>query len=59
MRLLFGIIVGAMLTIGGAWILDQRNIGSIDGRYVNWEKVERSWIYLRDSTRDQVRRITG
>ncbi len=59
MRLLFGIIVGAALTVGGAWVVDQRNVGSLEGPFVNWERVERGWNNLLDSTRKQVRRITG
>lgn len=59
MRLLFGMIVGAALTVGGAWIIDRQNIGSLEGPFVNWERVERGWSHLRDGTREQVRRITG
>ncbi len=59
MRMLFGIIVGAALTVGGVWVIDQRNIGSLEGPFVNWERVERGFSKLRDATRDQLRRITG
>jgi hypothetical protein len=59
MRLLLGMIVGAALTVGGAWIIDRQNIGSLEGPFVNWERVERGWTNLREGTREKVRRITG
>lgn len=59
MRLLFGMIVGAALTIGGAWVVDRQNIGSAAGPFVNWERVENGWSNLREATRDQIRRLTG
>ena len=52
-------IVGAALTIGGAWIVDRQNIGNPGGTFVNWERVESGWGNLRDATRNQLRRLTG
>ncbi len=59
MRLLFGIIVGAALMVGSVWIIDRQNVGSLEGPFVNWERVERGWSNLRDATGNQLRRITG
>ncbi len=59
MRLLFGIIVGAALMVGSVWIIDRQNVGSLEGPFVNWERVERGWSNLRDATGNQFRRITG
>lgn len=36
MRLLFGLILGAALTIGGAWLHDNRLPADSGERLVNW-----------------------
>ena len=59
MRFLFGIIVGVALTIGGAWVIDHRNIGSLDGKLVNWDQVDKGWTDVREAARFHLRRITG
>ena len=59
MRFLFGIIVGAALTIGGAWFVDNNNIGGLGGPLVNWERVDQGWTSLREGARWQLRRITS
>jgi hypothetical protein len=59
MRLLFGIVLGAALTIGGAWIIDTRNIGNLGGPLVNWATVEKGWTDVREGARFHLRRITG
>ncbi len=41
MRLIFGMILGAALTIGGAYIADTAKTGT-DGRMVNWEVVAKN-----------------
>lgn len=59
MRFLFGILVGAALTIGGAWVVDHRNIGGLDGPLVNWDQVEKGWVDMREAARFHASRITG
>ncbi len=59
MRLLFGIILGAGLAIGGAWLIDRNNIGGLDGPLVNWERVDQGWTNVREGARVRLRQITG
>jgi hypothetical protein len=57
MRFIFGIIVGAALTIGGVFVLDTLKAGAEASPMVNWEVVgknvdaltvlvKRSWVRL-------------
>jgi len=54
MRVLFGMIIGAMVTVGGAFIYDNVAGGSsADGaatarRMVNWDVVEQNWRTVRE-----------
>ncbi len=41
MRLIFGMILGAAVTIGGAYVADTAKSGP-DGRMVNWEVVAKN-----------------
>lgn len=59
MRILFGIVIGIALTIGGAWFIDRNNVGSLGGPLVNWERVERGWQGAAEAARHQLRRIAG
>jgi hypothetical protein len=63
MRLLFGMIIGALLTIGGAYVADSRADPLQGGRMVNWdvvgEKVGELTADLRTVWEDFTRRITG
>ncbi|MDB5570270.1 MAG: hypothetical protein JWN93_1453 [Hyphomicrobiales bacterium] len=60
MRFLIGLIFGVILTIGGAYVVDQRRMvqGGSDGPLVNWDRVDRTWGELRQGAREQFRRIT-
>ena len=63
MRFIFGMIVGAMLTIGGAYVADSRVDPLQGGRMVNWtvvgEKVSELTADLRRYWDDFTRRFTG
>jgi hypothetical protein len=63
MRLLFGIILGALLTVGAAYIADSRSDPLQGGRMVNWdvvgEKVGVLTVDLRRMWSDFTRKITG
>ncbi len=63
MRLLFGIILGALLTVGAAYIADSQSDPLQGGRMVNWdvvgEKVSALTVDLRRMWGDFTRKITG
>jgi len=65
MRVLFGIILGAVLTIGGAYIYDSHNAFAANasastGRpLVNWDVVGSEWKKLRARARAEWTRLAG
>ena len=63
MRLLFGMILGAVLTVAAAYIADSRSDPLQGTRMVNWnvvgEKVNELTSDLRRVWRDFTRQITG
>jgi hypothetical protein len=66
MRLLFGIILGAFLTIGGAYLYDSHNAleatnapTSAQRPMVNWDIVNTKWQHLTDRARSEWNRVAG
>jgi len=61
MRLLFGIVIGAALTIGAAYVHDTKVRGPLaeQRRLVNWEVAGELTRDAYDSVRDQIREWTG
>jgi hypothetical protein len=66
MRLLLGIILGAVLTIGGAFLYDQHNAtqateaSAVAPRpMVNWDVVSVKWQHLTERARSEWTRVTG
>ncbi|HWK97621.1 MAG TPA: hypothetical protein VNR39_19575 [Pseudolabrys sp.] len=67
MRLLLGIILGAALTIAGAYIYDQNNTGvagndvtiTTERPMVNWDVVSVKWRELREGAKHQWDRVTA
>ena len=63
MRLLFGMILGALLTVAAAYIADSRSDPLQGTRMVNWnvvgEKVSELTVDLRKLWADFTRQITG
>ena len=67
MRLLLGIILGAALTIAGAYIYDRNNTGvasndvtiTTERPMVNWDVVGVKWRELREDARHQWDRVTA
>lgn len=63
MRFLFGVIVGALITIGTAYIVDSRSDPLQGTRMVNWdvvgERVAELTAGLRTVWDDFTRQITG
>jgi hypothetical protein len=62
MRVFFGIILGILLTIGGAYIFDSATAGTdvsaaeapatrLDRPMVNWDVVDRRWQQLEGRVR--------
>jgi hypothetical protein len=63
MRFLFGIIVGAALTILTAYFVDSRtNLASTEPtatrQMVNWDVVSHNWHQFSDLVRGEWRRLT-
>jgi len=63
MRLLLGMIIGALVTVGGAYVADSRADPLQGGRMVNWDvvgqKVGELTADLRVIWDDFTRQITG
>ena len=71
MRLLFGIILGALLTIGGAYISDTMTAGeaavanpdrpsvTVARTMVNWDVVGENWRLLRIRLSEGWNRLTN
>jgi hypothetical protein len=61
MRLLLGIIIGAGLTIGGAYVHDTKVTGPFASqeRLVNWEVAQSKARTAVDAARNQIRQWTG
>lgn len=63
MRFLFGILVGAALTILTAYIVDSRtNVAGIEPsstrQMVNWDVVSQNWHQFSDRVRGEWRKLT-
>ena len=59
MRLLFGIILGCALTVGGAYVADQTSTRADARPMVNWDVVAKNVDQLTTMARDGWRRIAG
>jgi hypothetical protein len=63
MRFLFGILVGAALTIVTAYVVDSRtNVAGLEPtttrQMVNWDVVSQNWHQFSDRVRGEWRRLT-
>ena len=59
MRLLFGIILGFALTVGGVYAVDQASTRADARTMVNWDVVAKNVDQLTAMARDGWRRISG
>jgi hypothetical protein len=66
MRVLFGIILGALLTVGGAFLYDSQNArsaandtASTQRSLVNWDVVGTKWDRLSERARAEWTRLAG
>jgi hypothetical protein len=67
MRVLFGMILGALLTVGGAYVYDSRAYDSrmtggpaaIERPMVNWDVVGKNWTQFTTRVRGEWNRLVG
>jgi len=66
MRVLIGIILGGVLTVGGAYVYDSHNAlltadapASVQRPLVNWDVVNTKWNHLTGSARAEWTRLAG
>ena len=66
MRVLFGIILGGILTVGGAYLYDSHNLLSaanapagVQRPLVNWDVVGTEWQRLTERARSEWTRLAG
>ncbi len=66
MRVLLGIILGGVLTVGGAYLYDSHNAlaaantpASMQRPMVNWDVVGTKWQHLTERARSEWSRIAG
>ena len=66
MRILFGIILGGFLVVGGAYVYDSHNAleaanapASVQRPLVNWDVVETKWQQLTVRARSEWFRVAG
>jgi hypothetical protein len=59
MRLFLGMILGCLITVGGAYVADSMNSGTNARPLVNWDVVGKAVDGLSGMARDGFKRITG
>ena len=66
MRVLFGIIIGVVLTVGGAYVYDSHNALNATNAsavaqepLVNWQTVTVKWQHLTERARSEWNRLAG
>jgi len=66
MRLLFGIILGGILTVGAAYLYDNHSAvravdaaSSVQRPLVNWDVVGHKWDHLTDRARSKWTKLAG
>jgi hypothetical protein len=65
MRVFLGIILGAFLTIFGAYLIDSYNAGpnasaaQAENRMVNWDVVDRNWQSFKSRVQSEWTRLSS
>jgi hypothetical protein len=61
MRVLIGIILGAVLTVGGAYLYDSHHalVAGAQRPMVNWDVVNTKWDHLTERARAEWTRLTS
>jgi hypothetical protein len=59
MRLIFGIIIGFGLTVGGAYVVDAMSPPAAGSKMVNWDVVAKNLDSVTALAREGWKKITG
>jgi hypothetical protein len=60
MRFIFGVIIGSLLTVGGAYVSDKVSSATPDAKpMVNWDVVAKNWDHVTTLARESWKKITG
>jgi hypothetical protein len=65
MRVFLGIVLGALLTISGAYLIDSYNAGpntavaQSESRMVNWDAVDRNWQSFKSRVQSEWTRLSS
>ena len=59
MRLIFGIIIGCALTVGGAYIVDAMSPPAAGSKMVNWDVVSKNLDTVTTLAREGWKKIAG
>ena len=65
MRVLIGILLGVIITVGGAYLYDSHNAvaaanaNNLQRPMVNWDVVNNKWNHLTDRARAEWTRLAG
>jgi hypothetical protein len=65
MRVLIGILLGIIITVGGAYLYDSHNAvvasnaNSLQRPMVNWDVVGNKWNHLTERARAEWNRLSG
>jgi hypothetical protein len=59
MRFIFGLIVGCLLTIGGAYVVDTMSSPAAGGKMVNWDVVAKNLDNVTALAKEGWKKIAG
>ena len=59
MRLIFGIIIGCALTVGGAYVSDTMSSPAAGSKMVNWDVVAKNFDAVTTLAREGWKKIAG
>jgi hypothetical protein len=59
MRFIFGIIIGCLLTVGGAYVVDTMSSPAAGGKMVNWEVVAKNLDSFTALAKEGWKKIAG
>ncbi len=59
MRFIFGIIIGCLLTVGGAYVVDTMSSPAAGGKMVNWDVVAKNLDSVTALAKEGWKKIAG
>ena len=59
MRFIFGIIIGCLLTVGSAYVVDTMSSPAAGGKMVNWEVVAKNLDSVTALAKEGWKKIAG